>query len=488
MQDKTRVENSADPGPTTAHRDIGALEALWALFSSMKTAIVLLLILALGSVAGTVIEQNQPPEVYLKAYGQAGYGLLRALGLTDVYHSAWFTALMALIGVNLAVCSINRFGIAWRRTFRPEVDVTPERVSGMTRSERFELRVSVKDAAAKLTGALRSRGYHVNPSASGDRVSLHASKGRISIWGPYLTHVSILVIFVGAILGGFLGFDGYATIPEGGSISAYYPTGSDEPASLGFEVALDKFSIDHDARRNPTAYKSDLMVRDGGKQVARKVIDVNHPLTYRGVSFYQSDYGLAGVVLKITAANGETETLRFDVTSRSTPQGRVYAIADMPFQQVSLGGKKVTVFVHNLVPDYVGGKRLNASMLPLNPAVNVMINERFPEYKGLDAWKPLGWLTESASASRDGFTVKLEDVVSYTGLQVASNPALPVVYAGFALMIIGVFVSFYVTNRTLRATIDSAGEGAVVTVGAQSRAEPEAFDVDFGRIRETLSE
>jgi len=222
--------------------------------------------------------------------------------------------------------------------------------------------------------------------------------------------------------------------------------------------------------------------------VARKVIDVNHPLTYRGVSFYQSDYGLAGVVLKITAANGETETLRFDVTSRSTPQGRVYAIADMPFQQVSLGGKKVTVFVHNLVPDYVGGKRLNASMLPLNPAVNVMINERFPEYKGLDAWKPLGWLTESASASRDGFTVKLEDVVSYTGLQVASNPALPVVYAGFALMIIGVFVSFYVTNRTLRATIDSAGEGAVVTVGAQSRAEPEAFDVDFGRIRETLSE
>lgn len=487
MANDTGVRDKPSPDIAPRKEDIGALEALWVFFSSMKTAITLLLILAVASIAGTVIEQNQPAEVYVKAYGENRYAVLKSLGLTDVYHSTWFTILLGLIGVNLAICSINRFGAAWRRTFRPDVAVEPGRVEGMSCSRTFAADGSADDAAGRVVGALRARGYHVTREDGAHRVSVYASRGRISVWGPYLTHLSILVIFVGAILGGVLGFEGFTAIEEGGRVSGYRPDGSEQTRDLGFSVALKSFAIAHDQRRQPTGYKSDLAVYEGERQVARKAIDVNHPLSYKGISFFQSSYGLARMVVTVTGPNGQSERLEFELGSQDTPRGTAYGIVGETLRQVRFGDRKLTVFAHNLVPDYVGGKRINASMLPLNPAANVMVNERFPEYKGLDAWESLGWLTTGESAEHDGFTVTVEDFVKFTGLQVTSNPALPVVYVGFALMILGVFVSFYVTHRIIRASVSPGPSGASVVVGAQSRAEADTFDKDFERIRGALA-
>lgn len=468
-------------------REIGALEALWSFFSSMKTAIVLLLLLAAASVAGTVIAQNQAPEVYIKAYGQGKYGLLKSLGLTDVYHSTWFMMLLGLVGMNLAVCSINRFGIAWRRTFRPKVFADLERVSSMPRSEEFSASGSVENAAAKVSGALRSRSYHVVKSSEGDGVALHAAKGRISIWGPYLTHLSILVIFAGAVFGSLLGSEGYTTITEGKETGAYYLRDNEQQKDLGFRVALRKFTIEYDKDHNPTAYKSDLRVYDGGKLVTQKVVDVNHPLSYRGVSFYQVDYGIEELVLKVTTPKGDVARVPFSIGTQDTPQGRVYGVSDSMWKQVKLGGKKLTLFVHNIAPDYVGGTRINASMLPINPAANIFVNEKFPEDKSMDAWVKLGWLAKSDSAEYKGYKVELEDVVDYTVLQVSRNPALPVIYFGFGLMILGVFISFYVAHKVIRVSIAPTQEGVTVLAGATSRAEPVVFDKDFSRMRDALS-
>jgi len=471
----------------TKRSDIGPLEALWVFFSSMKTAIVLLLILAATSIAGTIIQQNQPDEFYIKTYGKGLYSVLKTLSLTDVYHSIWFILLMGLVGVNLAVCSINRFGIAWRRTFKPEISADPDRIARMAVSEKIACKDKVELVASKIEAALRSRGYCVIKENVCDKVAIHAAKGRLSIWGPYLTHLSILVIFVGAALGGLTGFEGYAIIPEGERISAYYQNNSDRLKNLGFSVELVKFGITHDKHRNPTGYKSDLIVYDGGKQVARKVIDVNRPLSYKGVSFYQSGYGLSRLVLRITAPDGRFEKLSFAIGSRETEHGTVYGIIeDQAWKTVRLGGKKLTVFVHDIVPDYVSDNRLSVSMLPLNPAAHVYVNDRFPEYKGLDAWKSLGWLAEPKSAKYNNYRVTVEKFVRYTGLQVAANPALPVVYAGFGLMLAGVFISFYLNYKIIRVIVEPVSEGSLAILGAQSRAESDVFDGDFRKIRQIL--
>ena len=120
-------------------------------------------------------------------------------------------------------------------------------------------------------------------------VSIYAAKGRASIWGPYLTHLSILVIFAGAIYGGMVGSEGNVIIAEGERVSEYSSNDNSESSiPFGFEVALHSFSIKYDESYNVMGYESDIEIFDGGKSVARKVIDVNHPLSYKGVSLLQS--------------------------------------------------------------------------------------------------------------------------------------------------------------------------------------------------------
>lgn len=451
----------------------GLFAPVWDFFASMKTAIVLLLALALASVYGTMVEQ---------------YETLRIFGTKDFYHTAFYTALLVLIGISLTVCSINRFGSTWRAVFRPKVSATAKQIAGMQLSETLEYQGDVADAVGRTETALRSASYHVVRESEKDDGLLYASRGRLGLWGPYLTHVSVLLIFVGAILGNRLGLDGYAVIREGESTGSAYVRAIDMDKNLGFRVGLRKFKIEYDANHNATAYKSDLQVYEGKKVVASKVIDVNHPLTYRGVSFFQSDFGVQGVVLKVVSPAGETAWVPLTVDTQTQGGRKTYSMVDMGFKQISLGGKRLTVFVHQFSPDFLGGDELSASDLPINPAVWVMVNDRLPEYKGKDAWFDLGWLTCEGYGDFKGFKVSLEDVVDYTGLQVVRNPGLPVVYAGFGLMLLGVFVSFYVPRKVIRVRASAGKHGVSVVIGAMCRGDASAVEGDFARVRNALTQ
>lgn len=473
MKSETATGEETGASVVGKRKSTGFFRAIWGFFASMKTAVVFLLVLAVASVYGTLVEQ---------------YPALRVFGVTDLYHTAFYTFLLALIGISLAVCSINRFGSTWRAMFHPKVTVSDKQIAGMMRAETFSWVGDVGVAADKAETALRAGSYHLLRAEEGEDAVLYAAKGRLGIWGPYFTHLSILVIFVGAILGNRLGLDGVMVIKEGGYADSAYVRKTEREQQLGFRVALQKFTVQHDAQHNPTAYQSDLEVLDGGRLVMREVIDVNHPLTYKGVSFFQSDYGLTSVLLKVTGPNGETAWLPFDVDTQTEMHKKRYSMSGMPFKQITIGGKRLTVYVHDIVPDYIGGEELNASDLPINPAVRVLVNDRLPEYKGLDAWSDRVWLTESESASLKGYTITLDNVADYTVLQVVRNPGLPIVYTGFGLMLVGVFVSFYVTRKVMRIRVSPSKKGALVAVGATSRADASAFDRDFARLHDAFGD
>ena len=468
-------------------QDTKILADLWNLFSSMKTAIVLLLALAVVSVVGTLIQQNAPPEEYIKGYGANMYALFKNLGLTDVYHCSWYRFLLTLVGINLFVCSINRFKGTWKRAYQPKVWAEATRISSMQMSERISSSDNTELAGAKIRKALQSGSYSVLEEKDKSDVVLYASKGKISLWGPYLTHVSILIIFLGAIMGGLLGSHGFTTIVEGSHTDSYFPEGSDQPAKLGFEVALRKFKIEYDSKHNPTAYKSDLQVLEQHKPVVQKVIDVNHPLMHKGISFYQASYGLAGLYIIVTAPDGDSVKIPFKLESQAGPNGNQYKVSGEPFRQAEICGKKITVFVHNLAPDYVGGDQINATDLPINPAVEIMANDRFPEYKGLDGWSKPSWLSSADTIDYKGYKITLGDVVDYTGLEVSQNPGLNVVYAGFALLMAGVFLSFYISHKVIRVRISSLERGSKIVIGALSRGDTSAFDHDFEKVRNALA-
>lgn len=452
-------------GGSPEEREIGAMEALWALFSSMKTAIWLLLILAVASIAGTVIEDR--------------------MGIS-IYGQPWYAVLLVLVGLNLAVCSVNRFNLVWRRFTHPVVVVTPQQVAAMETTASLTVPAAQETAADYASKALHSRMFKVSRETSGDGICIYAVKGRAGFWGPHVTHVSLLVIFIGAVYGHLLGSEGYTTIQENGRTQGYYPTGQQVKTPLGFDVALKSFTIKHDSKHNPIGYKSDLEVYDGGKLVDHKVIDVNHPLTYKGLSFYQADYGLSTLVVRITAPNGQELRIPYQIHQEDTAQGRTYSVAENTVTGFTLAGKKLTILVHKLVPDYMGEGQ-NGTMLPLNPAVEVMLNDRYPEYKGMEAWTLLGWMTESQTAKYKGFTVTIEKIVSYTGLQVSHNPGLPVVYLGFGLMILGVILSLYMSPKIIRVLLTPATQGTAVAVGSTAPQMPGNPDKDIQRLTQALT-
>lgn len=475
MEDELR-----NPGANP--KDPGLIKALWVFFSSMKTAIVLLLLLAVGSVVGTVVPQGGPPEMYVQQYGRAKASVITGLGFHDVFHSNWYSFLLAMVSINLLVCSINRFKMAWGRAFRPKVSSRAEQIAGMQVSDRLAAGGPIEDARARAIAALKGARYRVASVMEDGDVCIHAAKGRIGIWGPYLTHLSLLVIFAGYILGNRTGFDGNAFIVEGSRVGTYYPGESGQTRSLGFEVKLVDFRIEHDGSHNPTAYKSRLQVYDKGKLEVEKTIDVNHPLSYRGITFYQSDFGIEGLILKVTRPDGSFSRVPVRIQTQAGPHGKEY-IPEMAPVNVQTGGKTWAFFVHNFAPDYVGPPAVNASELPIHPAAEVFVNEHFAEDKG--DWRRVGWVSSDSPAEYGGHKVEMEEVVEYTGLQVASNPALPIVYAGFAIMLLGVFAAFYVHHRVIRVRI-SGSDGSVVFGGA-SRGEESVMQRDIAHVREALS-
>src|SRR5512145_3566841 len=96
-----------------------AADKIWKFFASVKLAVVLLIILAVVSVVGTVIEQNQAPEDYLREYSQSTIDLFETIGLFDLYHAWWFVLLLLLFTANLTICTLDRFPSAWRAIRAP---------------------------------------------------------------------------------------------------------------------------------------------------------------------------------------------------------------------------------------------------------------------------------------------------------------------------------------------------------------------------------
>src|SRR3990172_2980859 len=162
-------------------------EKVWKFFSSVKLAVVLLIILAIVSIIGTVVQQGQPTEQYLKEYSLATVNVLETLGLFDMYHTPWFVLLLFFLTANLAVCTL----------------------------ERFPKTLQMVKAEARASKVLKSRRYRFLVSGGPGVQHLYTQKGLYSRFGVYITHLSIILIFAGAIIGSFFGFKAFLNLPEG---------------------------------------------------------------------------------------------------------------------------------------------------------------------------------------------------------------------------------------------------------------------------------
>jgi len=435
------------------------IDRVWNFFISVKLAIITLIVLAVTSIFGTIIEQNQPPEKYHQIYEDWSFALMDRLNLFDMYHSWWFLLMLVLFTVNLSCCTIDRFPKMLKVVRNPRTKLDENLEKTLSLADRWKKKGTLSDWAATYAAALSSSFAKPMVTEQGNEVHLYAESGVASRFGVYVTHLSIIIIFIGAILGNVLGFKGYVNIPEGEAVAQVPVRGGSRTQDLGFTVRCNAFSLETYPSGQPKAYKSDLSVIEGGREVARKTIVVNDPLQHKGIWFYQSSYGQAG------GATARVAVARKDGTPMAT-------LALAANETVPVDGYGVIRGV-NYDQNFQGnGPALQVVVeKPGKPAASFWLFQSRPD---LDRQR-----NDSVILSFGGLTAKM-----FTGLQVAKDPGVNIVWLGCALMVIGIIMAFFLSHQRVWVRLAQGADGRVevVLAGTASRNRL-AFEKRFERIQ-----
>src|SRR3990170_3432904 len=229
----------ADGKPTES-----SMDKVWKFFTSLKLAIFVIIILAVASIIGTIIEQNQPLEKYRQFYSDGTIRLFESLNLFDMYHSWWFLLLLVLLTVNLSCCTLDRLPRAVKVVRNPKTTLDESLEMSLSHVDRWKRKGGLEGLADTYKAAMGGAFAKTLVTENSGTLHLYAEKGIISRFGVYVTHLSIIIIFIGAIIGNMFGFKGFANIVEGESVRTIPTRGGTNHVDLWFAVRCNKFWVD----------------------------------------------------------------------------------------------------------------------------------------------------------------------------------------------------------------------------------------------------
>ena len=426
---------------------------LFSFFASVKLALFTLFLLAITSIIGTVIPQKESFAWYAQNYSETTAKIFQVLSIPDMYNSWWFLGLLTLLSTNLIVCSFDRFPGVWKQVKADNLATSLSRLPKMRLSRTWISDKSEETLATELTNSLAGKGWKAGHRRRDNSLLLFAQKGAMTRTGVYIVHASILIIFIGAIIGEIYGFKGSVMLPETKTTNSIFTFGTGKALDLGFEVRCDRFDIEFYKSGMPKAYRSHLTVLEDGKITLEKNIVVNDPLTYNGITFYQSSYqGYQDFLLTVTdQESGQEQTVV------------------LPFQQRS------DLQTHGAAIGVVNAETMGQSITRMKVWFN---DEQGPA--------SIFWLKagDQVTVERPGKKYTIAGKQMYaTGLQVAKDPGVWVVYIGCGLMILGLFVAFFMSHRRIWLLLTKEdGKVSVLMSGSANKNK-----VGFEKIFSSLS-
>lgn len=436
---------------------------IWQFFSSVRLTIVLLIVLAIASILGTAIPQQQGAVDFAKGLNPVLFRLLRSLNLFDIYHSLWFRIIIGFLALNLVICSIERFPNTWRR-FRavPKPD-RRKPFEHLPSRQSFSTQGSMKETSTRVARLLRSRFKRIYEKAAGDVHYFYGEKGRLSHFGVYLIHLSVLLILIGGLVGSFFGFEAYVNILEGERIDTVRLQNGMAPLKLGFEVACDKFVVDFYEDGAPKEYRSELRFFFDGKEAKKASLLVNHPAEFRGITFYQSSYGtVPGDKVRLgISGHGPGPKIR----SIEVEAGK---LAELPGKE----GQFKVVDIRNDIMDL--GPAVLISIQPKEGSEShfwvfqhqEMVKRRLPA--------PMARSPRFDPSAFKPYTFFLEEVENknYTGLQVNKDPGVPIVWVGCFLMVLGFLVTFFTSHKRTWVRVSKEEDTIGISVAGTANKNP----------------
>ncbi len=303
------------------------IDRIWRFFSSVKVAVILIVITLIGSSLGTVFPQENtfinfdPSTYYKQTYGTIGE-IYYLLGLSHTYSSWWFMLLLVMIGASLIICSLDRVLPLYRALSKQKI----RKHLNFIRGQRVTLAADLSDVRTpqntspqaeawveQLAQRFRKRHYRVY--TDGD--ALLAEKHRFSRWGPYINHIGLIIFLLAVLLRGipgwymdqYIGFlEGVPTpIPgtpyylENEKFTVNYYKDSDLPKQFqGQGRIIPELYETRSVLYKCTADCNDAVNPPQLEKVDEHNIEVNHPLDYHGLQAYQFDYK---ETLQITGEN-----------------------------------------------------------------------------------------------------------------------------------------------------------------------------------------
>lgn len=433
--------------------------SFWSFFSSVKLALFCFFTLAIASIVGTIIPQNEAPGFYIQKYGASAAEVFRLLTIPDMYNSWWFVSLLALFSINLIVCSIDRLPTVWKLVVMDNLATKVDRLEKMLPRGRFASAQPMQKVAADVAQVLKGAGWKPSQREIDGGILLFAQKTPWVRFGVYIVHMSILVIFAGAIIGTLFGSKGSLMLREKGTASFFYNRADGKQTPLGFAIRVNDFSLTYYDTGAPKEFRSDITVIDGGQEVLHKSIVVNDPLDYKGYTFYQSSYQA-------------DESYWISLQNQNNGERKTFMAR--PGVELKWQEAGITLGIVNLLqPDRWGRYRLKIW---------------FSDGKGEPSvfWLD-GETVVSVERSDAAYAFKSEQVFS-TGLQVAKDPGVWPVYIGCIMMLVGLVIAFFLSHKRLWVYIYAEGNKTRVLAAGSANKNKTGFENMFDALVEKLEE
>lgn len=377
-------------------------------FANLKLAIFLLLLIAFFSGLGSIIEQDKSIEFYIENYsslflGTPAWIYFQKLSLNHIYSAWWFFLLLIIFGICLLSCTFSQQFPALKFA---------RRYYFFTYSSQFN-KLSYKFLGAKtIKGQFCYKLIDQEYAIFQKQDCLYGYKGLIGRVGPVIVHLSIICILLGSIFSAIEGFNAQEFVPKSELFHIQNVVKSGNLATIPQQVfRINDFWVNYSKSGSIKQFQSDLSVLSGnGEEILRKTISVNNPLVFRGLTMYQTDWGITGI--------------RIQVSNKSS-------IIQLPVSRISDSTQKLWV-----------------SWLPLKEVKKTGLIMLFNNARGkVDLYDQKAvYLTQiglgQTNKTSESLVINLVEFITSTGIQIKTDPGINLIYLGFGFLIISSFVSY----------------------------------------------
>lgn len=380
-------------------------QKIFRLLADLRFSIFILLLISFCSIAGTIIEQDQSIEIYKLNYpltnpvfGFLTWDRILQLGLDHVYKTWWFFTLIFLFGISLISCTfLQQF---------PSLKIARRCQFFRTTGQFYRLKISTilnNFSFNKILLRIKDDKYSVFQQKN----IIYCYKGLTGRIAPIIVHFSMILVLLGTIVGSLFGFKAQEIVPKTETFHIQNILSNGQLTVIPKTSArINDFWITYTKNKTISQFYSDISVLNNqGNEINRKTISVNYPLVSNNIYYYQTDWNLIGLRFQ----NLKNEILEYPLINVN--QNKIWLTWISNNSSLNEG---IVTIIDNL-EGYCSVYNENGQFIG-NIELNETVNFKIP--------------------------ITLLEIISSTGLQIKTDPGIPIIYLGFFFLMLSTLISY----------------------------------------------